>query len=251
MGNKVIGTTSVKLGIYETSTDEQLEGMLGDVKEMEDGRKFRLCRNSTVVLVPGKTVQGPASNAYDENMAIGTASVGDTTLTVTVSASYGAPVAANDFKDGYFVVSDTGVAAEVGHGRKIKSNTAATVGNDTTLTFYDALTDVVTASSTGNWVKNQFKDVIIDAGNARTVGVPVCDVTASVSNTTYYYFWAQVSGPCPMVSGGALVAGDTVETNASGVVITASGGTTAQVIGTAMQVCSDSGDATLIWLNLE
>ena len=43
MGNKVINTTSVKLGIYETSTDTQLEAMLGDVKEMEDGRKFRLC----------------------------------------------------------------------------------------------------------------------------------------------------------------------------------------------------------------
>ena len=57
MGNKVINTTSVKLGIYETSTDEQLEGMLGDVKEMEDGRKFRLCHNGAGVLAPGYLVQ--------------------------------------------------------------------------------------------------------------------------------------------------------------------------------------------------
>ena len=250
MGNKVINTTSVKLGIYEISTDTQLAGMLGDVKEMEDGRKFRLCANGTgAALVPGKMVQGPAKNTYDENMAIGTASSGATTLAVTVHSSYGATVAANDFKDGYFVVSASGVTAELGHGRKIKENTAATVGNDTTLTFYDALTDVVTADSTGNWVKNQFKNVVIDAGTARTVGVPVCDVTISTSSTTYY-FWAQVAGPCPVVSGGALVAGDNVEANASGVAV-ASDGTTDQDIGVCMQTCTDTGDATWVWLNIE
>jgi len=250
MGNKVITKVGPKLGIYETDTDTQLSASLGFLREFDDGRKFRLCQNSISVLVPGKFVQGPASNTYDENIPIGTASVGDTTLTVTVHAGYGATVAANDFRDGYFVVSGTGVAAEVGHGRKIKSNTVALVGADTTLTFYDALTDVITASSTGNWVKNQFKDVVIDAGSARAVGVPICDVAASTS-TVPVYFWAQVAGPCPCVSGGALVAGDTVETNASGVVITATGGTTAQVVGTAMQVCTDSGDATMIWLNME
>ena len=251
MGNKVIGTTSVKLGIYETSTDSQLYGMLGDVKPMEDGRKFRLCKNSTAgALTPGVAIQGTAVNStYDDGMAIGTASVGDTTLTVTVSASYGATVAANDFKDGYFVVSGSGVAAELGHSRKIKSNTAATVGNDTTLTFYDALTDVITASSTGNWVKNQFKNVVIDAGTATCIGVPIVDVAASTA-TVPVYFWSQVAGPCPIVSGGALVAGDNVSLNASGVAV-ASDGATDEDIGICMQVCTDTGDATFVWLNIE
>jgi len=249
MGNKVIGKVGPKLGIYETDTDEQLSASIGFLREMDDGRKFRLCQNSTVALVPGKGIQGPASNAYDENMAIGTASVGDTTLTVTVSASYGATVAANDFKDGYFVVSGSGVAAELGHSRKIKSNTAATVGNDTTLTFYDALTDVITASSTGNWVKNQFKNVVIDAGTATCIGVPIVDVAASTA-TVPVYFWSQVAGPCPIVSGGALVAGDNVSLNASGVAV-ASDGATDEDIGICMQVCTDTGDATFVWLNIE
>ena len=247
MGNKVINTTSVKLGIYETSTDTQLEGMLGDVKELEDGRKFRLCMNSTAaVLVPGKVVQGPATNTYDENIAIGTASVGDTTLDVTVHASYGATVAANDFKDGFFCVSAG--SGELGHGRKIKENTAAVVGADTTLTFYDALTDVITGSSTGQWIKNQYRKVVIDAGTAAAVGVPVCDVAASTS-TVPVFFWAQTLGACPIVSGGALVAGDEVETSSGTAVVT--NGATDATIGIAMQTCTDSGDVGFVKLNLE
>lgn len=247
MGNKVIDTTSVKLGIYEISTDAQLAGMLGEEKRMSDGRRFRLCKNSTTTLVPGKSVQGPAVNStYDDNIPVGTAAVGDKTLDVTVHSSYGATVAANDFAEGWFCVSEG--SGELGHGRKIKSNTAATVGNDTTLTFYDALTDTISAASKGAWVKNQFNKVVIDAGSARVVGVPVCDVTASTS-TTDYYFWAQVAGPCPMVSGGALVSGDEVDST-SGCAIAADGAT-GNVMGIAMQTCTDSGDAVWVNLNIE
>jgi len=249
MGNKVIGTTSVKLGIYETSTDSQLYGMLGDVKPMEDGRKFRLCKNSTAgALTPGVAIQGTAVNStYDDGMAIGTASVGDTTLTVTVDASYGATVAANDFANGYFCVT-TG-SGELGHGRKIKENTVALVGEDTTLTFYDAFTDTISAGSTGSWVKNQFIDVVKEAGSARCVGVPVCDVAASTS-TAPVFFWAQVSGPCPMMASLACVSGDNVMVSSGDVIPTT--GTTPETIGTAMQTI-DTGDNQVgfIWLNIE
>jgi len=43
MGNKVISRVGPKLGIYEESNDAQLSASLGQVREMEDGRKFRLC----------------------------------------------------------------------------------------------------------------------------------------------------------------------------------------------------------------
>lgn len=247
MGNKVINTTSVKLGIYETSTDEQLEGMLGDVKEMEDGRKFRLCCNSTgAALVPGKAVQSPALVAnYDDNIPVGIAAVGDTTLTVTVHASYGATVAANAFKDGWFAVNEG--AGELGHARKIKANTVALVGADTTLTFYDALTDTISAASLGAWCKCPFKDVLLEAATARVIGVPVCDVTISTSSTVYY-FWAQVAGPCPMVAGGAIVTADDVDVTAGCAVATT--GATPQVIGKAMQTFDDN-DVGMVWLNIE
>ena len=249
MGNKVINTTSVKLGIYETSTDSQLAGMLGDVKEMEDGRKFRLCKNSTAgALAPGIGVSSPAiDGAYDDGMAIGTAAAGDTTLTVTVNASAAADVAVNDYAGGWFVVN-TG-SGELGHGRKIKENTAAAKGSDTTLTFYDALTDVISSGSTGTWIKNPYNNVFTDAHTGRVVGVTVCDVAASTS-TVPVFFWAQVSGPCPMLCTGAIVLGDNVMCTDSACALTGAANTD-NYIGTAMQTIDTGGQAGMIWLNME
>jgi len=253
MGNKVINTTSVKLGIYETSTDEQLAGMLGDVKEMEDGRKFRLCKNSTAgVLTPGVAVQGPAvDSTYDDGMAIGTASAGATTLTVTVNASAAADVAVNDYAGGWFCVN-TG-SDELGHGRKIKENTAAAKVADTNLTFYDKLTDDISSGSTGAWVKSQFNNVVKEAGTARCIGVPVCDVAASTS-TVPVFFWAQVAGPCPMMASAAIVVGDNVQVVAGDVQpsTATTAASTEEIIGVAMQTI-DTGDNQVgfIWLNIE
>jgi len=248
MGNKVINTTSVKLGIYEISSDEQLEGMLGDVKEMEGGRKFRLCRNSTVVLVPGKLVQAKADTAYTEDIVVTAAGVvGGYTVTVTNFSDHEA-LSVNELKDGYFCVG-TG-SGEIGHGRKIKENTAAAAGSDTTITFYDKLTDTIGTGSTGAWVYPIYKDVVIDAGTGLMVGVPVCDVTVSVADTTYYYFWAQVQGACPVVAGGAITRGDKVVSNNDGTVIPQGGTYTPVIVGTAMQ-SFDSGDAGFVRLSLE
>ena len=246
MGNKVINTTSVKLGIYETSTDEQLEGMLGDVKEMEDGRKFRLCHNYTSVLAPGQLIQEKVSDDDADNVAIDTASVGDTTLGLTNPAGHEA-LSINELKDGYFCVNDG--ANEEGHGRKIKANTAATAGTACTLTFYDALTDVITGSSLGAWVYPMYKNVVVNAGTGRVIGVPVCDVAAS-STAVPVFFWAQVTGPCPVLASGGITKGDRVEAHDSGAVIAHASASTLAYIGTAMQSYA-STEYGFIWLNIE
>jgi len=249
MGNKVINTTSVKLGIYETSTDEQLEGMLGDVKEMEGGRKFRLCENSTAAaLAPGLLVQAKADTDFSEGLVVAAAgAVGDTTLSVTVTSGHEA-LSANELKDGYFCASDT--AGEIGHGRKIKENTAALTGANTTLTFYDALTDTITATSKGAWIFPIYKDVITDVGTAKVIGVPVCDVAASTS-TVPVFFWAQVAGACPIVTAGTTVRGDNLIANGAGTTgtVIAFAGDAVAVIGSAMQSVTTSGDAG--WVDLQ
>ena len=251
MGNKVINTTSVKLGIYETSTDEQLEGMLGDVKEMEDGRKFRLCENSTAAaLEPGLLIQAKADTDYSEDLVVATAgAVGDTTLVVTVTSGHEA-LSVNELKDGYF--SASGTAGELGHGRKIKANTAALTGANTTLTFYDALTDTITAASVGAWIFPIYTDVITDVGTAKVIGVPVCDVAASTS-TVPVFFWAQVAGACPIVTAGTTVRGDNVIANGAGTTgtVIAFAGDAVAVIGSAMQSVTSSGDVGWVWLNIE
>ena len=248
MGNKVIVKVGPKLGIYEIDTDEQLSASLGQEREMEGGRKFVLCRNSiAAALAPGLLVQAKADTDYSEGLVVAVAgAVGDTTLSITVTSGHEA-LDANELKDGYFCASDT--AGELGHGRKIKSNTAALTGAITILTFYDALTDVITISSLGAWIFPVYTDVIIDAGSAKVIGVPVCDVTISVAATGYYYFWAQTTGPCPVISGGTLVRGDDVMSNGDGTVI-ATTGNTPETVGKAMQTVTASGDAGWVWLDI-
>lgn len=243
MGNKVINTTSVKLGIYEISDDSQLAGMVGDVKEMEDGRKFRLCKNSSnaTALAPGQLVQAKVSDDDADNIAIDTASAGATTLGVTNPAGH-ENLSINELKDGYFCVNDG--ANEEGHGRKIKANTAADAGDDTTLTFYDALTDLITGSSLGAWIYPIYKDVVLNAGTGKVIGVSICDVTAS------YYFWVQVLGPCPVLASGAILKADRVEAHDSGAVIAHASSSVQAYVGTAMQAYN-STEYGYIWLNLE
>lgn len=252
MGNKVINTTSVKLGIYETTTDPQLEGMLGTPKEMEDGRKFRLCRNSVAAaLTPGLLIQAKADTDYSEDLVVATTSTaGATTLVVTVTTGHEA-LSVNELKDGYFCAS--GTSGEFGHGRKIKSNTAAAAGANTTLTFYDALTDTITAATVGAWIFPIWKDVITDVGTAKVIGAPVCDVPASVAATGYYYFWAQVKGACPLLSAATLVRGDVVVANGAGTTGTVIpfAGDAVAFVGTAMQAVTASGDFGWVWLNIE
>ncbi len=247
MGNKVKNTTSVKLGIYETSTDTQLEGMLGDVKEMEDGRKFRLCHNSTAgVLAPGLLVQAKIDTSYTIDIVVPTTVVaGVYELSVTVTSGH-EDLSINELKDGYFCVCSG--SGELGHGRKIKANTAAANGSATTLTFYDKLTDSITSTSTGSWVYPIYKNVITCSTTGKVIGVPVCDVAASTA-TVPVFFWAQVVGACPVLGGGTVARGDDLISDDNGRVIVAAG-TAAATVGTAMQTTAD-GKVGFVWLNLE
>ena len=244
MGNKVINTTSVKLGIYETSTDEQLEGMLGDVKEMEDGRKFRLCQNGTAgALAPALLVQAKIEAGNVTGLTVATTvAAGATSLSVTVAAAH-EDLSENELKDGYLVV-DTG-SGELGHGRKIKANTAADAEANTTITFYDALTESITDTSTVAWVYPIYKNVITNVVSAKVIGVPVCDVAQSTTAVPVF-FWAQVAGPCPIIAGtGDVTRGLQVAAITTGEVIDHS--TSAAHVGVAMQSFSEN---EVGWINL-
>jgi len=244
MGNKVINTTSVKLQMYETSTDSQLAGMLGDVKEFEDGRKFRLCQNSTAgVLAPGYFVQAKIDTAYTDVLVVATTvAAGATSLSVTVDASH-ANLSVNDLKDGYLCVSAG--EGELGHSRKIKENTAADAGENTTITFYDALTDSITTTSTVAWVYPIYKNVIANVISAKPIGVTVCDVAASTS-TVPVFFWAQVAGPCAVLITGTATRGNPAVTVTGGGVKNGSAVTDATV-GVFMQ---SQATGLIGWVNL-
>jgi len=202
MGNKVIGTTSVKLGIYETSTDSQLEGMLGDKKKFEGGRLFRLCRNGGTALVAGILVQSIASLGSDDSLEIATSqAAGDREVVVTADGS--SEHAVHTLKDGYLVMSDT--EGDIGTFYRIKDNEALESGEDCKITLYDPLTTaIVAATNECSICVNPYGGVIKDVNTAPLVGVPLIAVDASTS-TVPVFFWALCEGYGPGTDSSATV----------------------------------------------
>ena len=240
MGNKVINTTSVKLGIYEESTDTQLEGMLGDVKEMEDGRKFRLCSNGTgAALTAGLRLQSVAVDGYDDALVVETeAAEGQKDIIVTVTTSHGGHDA-HALRDGYLVVNQG--SGEIGTFYKIKDNTVMVAQATATITLYDDLTETLPVTADEVTIcKNPFKAVLLDVLSAPIAGVPLINVTQSTSSTTYY-FWALFEGFGPAVASAAsIAAGDELERITAGLVRTLTAGETVQFIGVSYSVAASS-----------
>ena len=221
MGNKVVGTTSVKLGIYETSTDPQLIGMVGDKKEFEDGRVFRLCKNGAGALVAGILVQAIVSLTSDDSIEIATSQgIGDYEVNVTADAT--SVHAVHSLAGGYLVMSDT--TGDIGTFYKIKDNEALVSGSNGIITLYDPLTTAIVAGTNEcSFCVNPYSGVIIDANTAQLVGVPLIAVAAS-SATVPVFFWALESGYGPGTdSGSAFAAGDYLE-HSGGDLLTNSGG---------------------------
>ena len=221
MGNKLVGTTSVKLGIYETSTDTQLAGMVGDKKVFEDGRVFRLCQNGAGALVAGILVQAIVSLASDDSIEIATSqAAGDYEVNVTADAT--SVHAVHTLAGGYLVMSDT--AGGIGTFYKIKDNEALVSGSNGIITLYDPLTTAIVAGTNEcSFCVNPYSGVIIDANTAQLVGVPLIAVAAS-SATVPVFFWALEEGYGPGTDSGSGFAAGAYLEHSGGDLLTNSGG---------------------------
>ena len=195
-GNKQINATTVKLGIYETSTDAQLVGMLGQKKELEDGRKFVLCKAGEA-LAAGYLTQMPAQDDEDDELVVNTAAaIGDKEIEVTVTTAHGG-YDEDELKDGFLCVTLENSSDE-GTFYKIKGNDAFVADATATIFLYDGLTTILTA--TDNEVAvclNPFKDVVIDANSSPLAGVPYLAVDSGA------YFWNLCEGFGPGIDGGS------------------------------------------------
>ena len=235
MSNKVITTTSVKLGIYETSTDSQLAGMVGDKKEFEDGRVFRLCKAGET-LVAGILVQAVVSLASDDSIEIATSqAIGDREVNVTADAT--SEHAVHTLANGYLVMSDT--TGDIGTFYKIKDNDALVSGSNGKIYLYNALTTAIVAGTNEcSFCVNPYSGVIKDANTAQKVGVPYIAVADGA------YFWALCEGYGPATATAAgIAAGDYVYGNAGSVTKSATTAFDTEVrIGVAVTAAA-SGDA--------
>ncbi len=236
MGNKLISSTTVKLGIYEESADPQLVGMLGQVKEFEDGRKFVLCFSGGT-LTAGILVQSPAQDAYDEALLVNTAAgAGDKEIEITVTSGHGG-YDKDALKDGYMVVGQE--SGDIGTFYKIKGNDAMVSATTATIFLYDPLTTALAATTNEVAVCfNPYNHVITGTTSAPVIGVPIMAITDN------RYFWALFAGIGPATDSSATIAAGDYVSHVGGDVVTQDG-TEDGTIGIALTAAA-ANDALLV-----
>lgn len=166
-------------GIHEQSATQK--EILGTLRILNDGRKFRYCKNGGVALVAGVPIKSPAfvANHVDEACAANVA-VGSLTVTGTLTTA----ATANQYKDGYLQIN---AGAGAGLQYQIDGNTA---GTTCVIQLKEPIRVALTsATSKLSLVYNPWANVVAsDATTVSPAGVPPIAVTAS------YYFWSQTGG---------------------------------------------------------
>lgn len=183
----IIGNTAVPLsGIYaETATQKFV---LGTEFKMADGTKFRYAKAGASALTKGYMGQSPAEESDHKEIAIGTAAdAGDYVLTISTTLS--TATTADQYKDGYILINKGSGISQL---HRVKSNTA---GTTCTVTLYHPLVEDVDSTDEFTLKANPWNGVVVLPTTATGIpaGVPLIDVTAE------YYYWAQVSGPAPLI----------------------------------------------------
>ena len=166
------------------------------------GRMWKYALNGGVALIAGGLGQSKVPTSGHENIACGTEPAGETTISVT-------PVTGNvivdSYDEGFLYANDGQGEGELHPILTTPAITASAAGN---IELY-ANDPIVTAFEAGTLVTLHFHPysaVIVhpSPNTAAIVGCPNIPVTAD------YYFWAQVSGPCPVLGEGTLTIGEHV-----------------------------------------
>jgi len=187
---------AVGQGILQES--EFINSPLGSELSLNDGRKFRYCKNGAVALAAGKLASSPAWVSTETALAVNTAAKGDMVLLITT----GSAVLEDAYKDGFvFVEAGTGA----GQILKISANEAASTAEGR-FDLYDPVRVAFAAGDTVGLVYNRFSGTIatVDTDGTETetpVGVPLIPVSIG------YYYWAQFAGLCNVLCDGTPAIG--------------------------------------------
>jgi len=195
---------SFSQGIHEVSSSAKER--LGRLRILDDGRKFRYCKNGGILLDVGKPVETPAVTAdhIDATVAVDVP-IGKMVVHVTVA---GTLVSENQYKEGWLQVnSGTGE----GHQYRIGSNTACVLSGTTIVTLDEPIKVALEAGvSKVSLIMNLWKEVIVStAATMHPAGVPIVAVPVD------YYFWSQTGGEgCALVAN-AIAAGTVLANGAA------------------------------------
>ncbi len=181
-----------------TPTSDQ-KHMLGLIYELNDGRMFRYCKNSSAaVITRARMAAGaaPASGLEEVAQTAQATAAGSVIFNVLVVTGNG--LSTDDLIDGYLWVSSSDSdSSTLGDSYIIKSNKFVT--SDTVLKLEIAdeggIRQAISATDDIGIVKNRFRDVVVKPASlaSAVVGIPLVDVAKS------FYFWAQYRGIAPIL----------------------------------------------------
>lgn len=184
--------------LYTYSTTQQ--HVLGEKAYSPDGRTFRYVKVGATALVPGNVIQSPAVVPNHVNLTpTAAASVGDTTITVTLGAT---AATANQYAGGYIVVEKGTTGA--GQSLLIKNHPAANSAATLLLTLSDPFQVATSGTVTMSLVLNNYNGVIQTPVTTLT-GTPVGVAVGAIPAANFG--WICSRGITGVLADGAITVG--------------------------------------------
>ena len=184
----------------EKVTNTTKKRALGTILELPDGREFKYALNGGSAISSGKLASSAAMiGNHDMDLTTAAASVGDTSITVTL----GATAATKDqFADGYIYTND---GTGQGQVYRIASNPAAD-GSATlavTLASNDPVSVALDSTTESGLAVNPYSGIVVSPTSVtnRTLGVTATDIAANA------YGFVQTKGLASVLVSGTVVAG--------------------------------------------
>ena len=222
MATQISGPVAVNAqGLYDSGTTQNHN--LGELVHTNDGRGFRYCKAGEL-LVSGSLKQAKVENTSDQNLTSAVQAVGDTSITPSTAVT----VAANEYAQGYLVVTVTPGLGKVYLIKGHPATSAATV----TPELSDPIEVALTTTSRLDLVANAYLDVIIlpSSASSAPAGVAV-EAIASAS-----FGWLGVTGAQPVLAdaGAAVAVGAAISASNQTAGSVEDGVATQGAIGTAL-----------------
>ena len=234
----------------EKTTNTTKKRALGTILELPDGREFKYVLNGSGAITSGKLTSSAAMiGNHDMDLTTAAASVGDTSITVTLG---GTAATKDQYADGYIYTNDG-----TGEGQiyRIASNPAAD-GSATlavTLAANDPVAVACTATTLSGLVVNPYSGIVVSPTSVtnRTLGVTATDIAANA------YGFVQTKGLASVLVSGTVVAGEPLRvagatTAGAAMALDRDGsGENEQEIGVVHNVVAVTTDYCLAFLNID
>lgn len=238
------GNASV-YGIKPHETGTTPLHQLGTKGISADGRVFRYTQAASTQVAAGKLTIAQDVTGDHEDLAVNTAAVGDTTLSVTLGST---AISGNEYDEGLVNVTD---GTGEGFMYPIESAPATDASGTCVVQLAYPIHTAFAAATTVTLVRNKYRDIIISDGTQADLPV---GVTTSVLGSDEYG-WVQTGGYCSVVNDGSttIVAGQpvTIGDATSGGVEVHNAATEVTVGFCPAGAVGATGEHVVVWLTLD